>query len=70
MAKNIEGFHNNSPFNREDPYGVDRFTTLSPALASYDSDKIADPPPFDGEEPPDPLNLVPQTEKVGKRGAR
>jgi hypothetical protein len=70
MAKNIEGFHNNSPFFREDPYGVDRFTTLSPALASYDADHIADPPPFNGEEPPDPMSFVPAKEKPGKRGSR
>lgn len=70
MAKNIEGFHNNSDFNRVDPYGVDRVTTLTPGLASYDADHIADPPPFDGEEPPDPLGLLPQEEKPGKRGAR
>jgi hypothetical protein len=70
MAKNIEGFHNNSDFNRVDPYGVDRFTTLSPALESDDAVHIANPPPFDGEEPPDPLGLVPQQEKVGKRGSR
>jgi hypothetical protein len=70
MAKNVEGFHNNSPFNREDPFGTDRFTTLSPALASYDCDHLADPPPFNGEEPPDTLGLMPQEEKPGKRGAR
>jgi len=49
---------------------LDRFTTLSPALASYDANHLADPPVFDGRVPPDPTGLLPQQEKPGNRGAK
>jgi len=65
MAKNVEGLHNNSPIKSDE-----RFTTLSPMLASYDADHLADPPVFDGRVPPDPMDLVPKQEKPGNRGAR
>lgn len=58
MSKNEEG----------EP--LDRFTTLSPMLASYDADHLADPPTFNGMVPPDPLGFIPKQEKPGKRGAK
>ena len=49
---------------------LDRFTTLSPALASYDADHLANPPVFDGRVPPDTIGLLPPTEQPGKKGAK
>jgi hypothetical protein len=66
--KNIEGLHNNSPF--EDKSETDRFTTLSPALESFEGTNLADPPPFNGSVPPNTINLLPPMEKPGKRGWR
>jgi hypothetical protein len=65
MAKNIPGLHNDSPFNAT---RADRFTTLSPAQESFEGNNLADPPPFNGEEPPDPLGICPERDKVfGKK---
>jgi hypothetical protein len=67
MAKNIEGLHNDSPFNAT---RSDRFTTLSPAQESFTGNNLADPPPFNGEEPPNTIGLCPEREGMGKRRSR
>lgn len=60
MAKNPQGLDNDSPIGSEE-----RFTLLSPAVASYDSDYAGF---FD--EPSDTIGLLPQQEKPGKRGSK
>jgi hypothetical protein len=67
MAKNIEGLHNDSPFNAT---RGERFTTLSPAQESFTGTNLADPPPFNGEEPPDYIGLCPNRDNPGKRRTR
>jgi hypothetical protein len=60
MAKNPQNLDNDSPIESDE-----RFTLLSPAMASYDSD-------YAGffETPPDPVGFVPSQEKPGKRGSK
>jgi len=60
MAKNPQNKDNDSPIDSDD-----RFTLLSPAMASYDGDYAGF---FD--EPEDTIGLLPQHEKPGKRGAK
>jgi hypothetical protein len=60
MAKNPQIRDDNDPMDAED-----RFTLLSPAMASYDGD-------YAGffTVPEDTIGLLPPMEKPGKRGAR
>jgi hypothetical protein len=60
MAKNPQGLDNDSPIDSDE-----RFTLLSPAMASYDQDYAGF---FD--TPSDNIGLLPQQEKPGKRGAK
>ena len=60
MSKNPQKEDLNSPIDSDE-----RFTLLSPAMASYDADYAGF---FD--TPKDTIGLLPQQEKPGKRGAK